>query len=426
MTLFKLIGKEIKHRKLNFCLSIFAIGIAAASWLLSEAFLKSSHLKSEEIIKAKVDETETLMKKLEDDIRKSMKGLGFNIYIFPEGQNMSEVYSQGFASKTMPEEYVYKLANSNIVTVNHLLPTLTQSLEWPENKRRIVLIGIRGQVPKSHGKPKKPLVNPILGNDMVAGYELHKSQGLKVGDKVKFMGQEFNISKAHPQRGSKDDITVWINLEICQKLLNKERQINSILALECNCASVDRIGEIRKELSAILPGTQIIEHDSKALARAEARTKTEKTAKKEIASIQEQQQQLQEKREGVVAVLVPFIGLLSLATIALLAFLNVKERIYELGLLLSIGVKTSKILTAFLMKACCSAFVGALLGIIIFYLSLNVGNTKFFNGFEAAVLIDKNKILLTLILMPLLAIMATWLPALWAAQTDPAEVLRND
>ena len=89
------------------------------------------------------------MQKLEDDIRKSMKGLGFNIYIFPEGQDLSEVYSKGYASKTMPEEYVYKLANSNIVTVNHLLPTLTQSLEWPEYQRQIVLIGIRGQVPIS-------------------------------------------------------------------------------------------------------------------------------------------------------------------------------------------------------------------------------------------------------------------------------------
>jgi ABC-type lipoprotein release transport system permease subunit len=366
------------------------------------------------------------MKKLEDDIRKSMKGLGFNIYIFPEGQDMSEVYSQGFASKTMPEEYVHKLANSNIVTVNHLLPTLTQSLEWPEKKRRIILIGIRGQVPKSHGKPKKPLVNPILGNDMVLGYELHKSLGLKVGDKVQLMGREFNISKAHPQRGSKDDITVWINLEICQQLLNKEKQINSILALECNCATVDRIGEIRQELSKILPGTQIIEHDSKALARAEARTKTEKTAKKEIASMRNNQQQLQEKREGIVAVFVPFIGLLSLATIGLLAFLNVKERIYELGLLLSIGVKTGKILTAFLMKACCSAFVGAVLGIGLFYLCVNIGNEKFFHSYMADSLIHKSKLLLTLVAMPLLALMATWLPALWAAQTDPAEVLRND
>ena len=77
---------------------------------------------------------------------------------------------------------------------------------------------------------QKPLVNPIMGNDTVLGYELHKSLGLKVGDKVKFMDHEFTISKTHRQRGSKDDITAWINLEVCQKLMNKEKRINSILA----------------------------------------------------------------------------------------------------------------------------------------------------------------------------------------------------
>ena len=48
---------------------------------------------------------------------------------------MSEVYSKGYASKTMPEDYVYKLAKLNIVTVNHRW--LTQSLEWPEYKDKL-------------------------------------------------------------------------------------------------------------------------------------------------------------------------------------------------------------------------------------------------------------------------------------------------
>ena len=142
MNILKLKRKEIIFRKLNFSLSILAVAIAAASCLLAEAYLKSENLKSEDLVQQKVDETQAHMKKLEDDIRKSMKGLGFNIYIFPEGQDLSEVYAQGYASKTMPEEYVYKLANSNIVTVNHLLPTLTTSLQWPEYKRKIVICDI--------------------------------------------------------------------------------------------------------------------------------------------------------------------------------------------------------------------------------------------------------------------------------------------
>ena len=226
--------------------------------------------------------------------------------------------------------------------------------------------------------------------------------------------------------GTKDDITVWINLGVCQKLMNKEKQINSILALECNCASVDRIGEIRKELLAILPGTQIIEHDSKALARAEARTKTKKTAEQEIVAIKQSQHELRAKRENMVAIMIPFIAILCMATIALLTFLNVRERIYELGLLLSLGVKTSKILMAFLLKACFSAVLGALIGIGLFYLCLNSGRESFFNGYEAELLMQNSKLILVLLLMPLLTVLATWLPALWAAQTDPAEVLRHD
>ena len=216
------------------------------------------------------------------------------------------------------------------------------------------------------------------------------------------------------------------NLEVCQKLMNKEKRINSILALECNCASVDRISEIREELLAILPGTQIIEHDSKALARAEARTKTKITAQQEIEAIKSSQNELRQKREGMVSILIPFIAILCMATIALLAFLNVRERIYELGLLLSLGVKTGKILAAFLLKACLSALLGTLLGLGLFYVFINGGKEQFFNSHEADLLVQNSKLLLLLIAMPLLSVLATWLPALWAAQTDPAEVLRHD
>ena len=100
------------------------------------------------------------MKVYEDSVRKTMKGLGFNIFIFPEGQELGEVYTQGFASKTMPESYTAKLAESKIVTVNHLLPSLTRKLKWPEKERTVILIGIRGEVPIAHRDPKKPLIDP--------------------------------------------------------------------------------------------------------------------------------------------------------------------------------------------------------------------------------------------------------------------------
>jgi len=426
MTLLRLILKEIGHRKMNFCLSILTVALASASWLICEAFLESANRQAAAKVSKKVEQTQASLKKLEDNIRKSMKGLGFNVSVFPEGQDMGEVYSEGYASKTMPEDYVHKLATSHVLTINHLLPTLTQSLEWPEQKRKIVLIGIRGEVPKSHGKPKPALIDPLAPDEIALGYELHTSLGLAKGDTVTLLGRELTLTKTHPQRGSKDDITAWINLAVCQELLDKKGLINSILALQCNCASVDRAGEIRDELTAILPDTQVVEYKSRALARAEARSKTKETSEKEIASMKHQQRQLREDREWLVAVLVPFIALLALATISLLALLNVKDRVYEVGLLLSIGVKPSTILTAFLLKALCGALLGVLLGVGLFYLCLDVGSTKFFAGYPASELVEKTKLLLTVIVAPLLVLIATWLPAFWATQTDPAEVLKND
>ena len=78
-----------------------------------------------------------------------------------------------------------------------------------------------------------------------------------------------------------------MNLAECQELLDQKGRINAILALECNCASIDRLGsEIRAEISKILPGTKIIEKGSRALARAEARVKAKSTADREKATIQ--------------------------------------------------------------------------------------------------------------------------------------------
>ena len=236
------------------------------------------------------------MKAYEDSVRKTMKGLGFNVYIFPEGQELSEVYSQGFASKTMPEEYVTTLANSKIVTVNHLLPSLTRKLKWPEEERTVILIGIRGEVPLAHRDLKKPLIDPVKKGRLVLGYELHKSLNLSEGNATKFMGREFKVDKCHSERGSKDDITIWMHLSECQELLKEKGRINAIKALECNCASIDRLGEIRREIADILPGTKVIETESTALVRAEARVKAKKFAQDSINAKKAESTKLREDR----------------------------------------------------------------------------------------------------------------------------------
>lgn len=425
VNVFTLIRKEIGHRKLGFVLSVVAAAVAAATFLVAVALLRGTELETARLLDEKVQATEREMAELEDGIRISMKGLGFNLFIFPEGQDLGEVYEQGYASKTMPEEYVTRLAESNVVTVNHLLPTLTQVTEWPEYKRKIVLIGIRGEVPKLHGGNKKPLLDPVPPGELVIGYELHQSLSLKVGDRVMLKGREFKISTCHGERGSKDDITVWMNLPEVQEMFGMEGQINSIQALECNCVTVDRLGNIREELGVILPGTKIIEHQSTALARAEARVMAGDVAAKQIAAMQENRAQLKERREAVASVLIPLIGVTCLGGIGLLAFLNARQRRYEVGLLLALGVTVAKILAVFLGRAALGGLLGGLLGVVVSLL-LMAAEVSLFYGYPAGQLTSVNELLAVLMCMPVFAIIAAWLPSFAAAQYDPAEVLRND
>ncbi len=404
MKLTNLVTREIAHRKGNFLLSLLGVALAVACVVATISMLRAHQLK-----------TGAEMAKLEDEIRKSMKGLGFNIYIFPKDQELSEVYSEGFASKTMPEEYVTTLANSKIVTVNHLLPSLTQKLTWEEQGRSVILIGVRGEVPIAHRDLKKPLIDPVERGKLVLGHELHAGQGLKPGDKVQFQGREFAVAKTHAPRGSKDDITIWMNLAEAQEMLGKTGQINAIQALECNCATIDRLGEIRAELMQILPETQIIETESTALARAEARNQAKATAN-----------QTRAETERFASVLLPLVTVFGMAWVGMLALMNVRERVGEIGILRAVGVGSGTIFSAFLSRASLAGFLGALLGLAAFVLGFWALRKGVFLGQPLGGLMKTGTWLAPLIIAPLLTAAAAWLPAMLAAQKDPADVLRHD
>ena len=437
MNLRRLIGREILHRKLSFGLAVATIATSVAGLVAVVALLGAHDLRTSKMLKRMNEESSAMeakfakeMKAYEDDVRKTMKGLGFNIFIFPEGQELSEVYAEGFASKTMPESYAGKLAESKIVTVNHLLPSLTRKLKWPERERTVILIGIRGEVPIAHRDPKKPLIDPVQKGRIVLGHELHRSLDLKEGNATVFMGREFIVGKCHAERGTKDDITIWMHLGECQELLKEEGRINAIKALECNCASIDRLGEIRREIASILPGTKVIETESKALARAEARNKAKKHSQSAIASkkaeaikLQADRDQLRFEDKQKYTALLTVVILGSMAWVSFLAFANARDRQAEIGILRAMGISTGSILGALMGRAFLVGLFGAGLTLLFAFL---LGDTLrgSLHGFDLRSL--RGDIPLVLLSVPVLSCAASWLPALQAANRDPATILRNE
>ncbi len=417
--------KEISHHKLQFLLGLLAVTTAVTTVVAVMFAMRAFDLQTEKIVAEQEEKVTKEMNRLENEMRKITKGLGFNIYIFPEGQNLNEVYAEGYASKTMPESYVTKLAKSDIVTVNHLLPSLTEKIEWKEHKRTIMLIGIRGEIPMMFGAPKKPLINPVKEGGAILGYELHNSLSLKQGDTITIKDRQFTIQGCNKKRGNIDDISIWINLSDAQEMLNKKDKINAILALECNCSSVDRLAEIRQELTAILPGTTIIEKESKALARAEAREQAKRTAIKQIKSIKQHRSVMKNEKNKISNTTTTLIVILAMGFIAYLTFMNVKERVSEIGILLAVGNSTPTILVLFMARAVIMGISGAVVGIVTLIGFYYIFVDKIFAGVLLTDLFDYREVALLLIAAPLLTCAAAWLPAFSASQKDPAAVLRH-
>ncbi|MCH2059722.1 MAG: hypothetical protein MK183_03765 [Verrucomicrobiales bacterium] len=420
-----LVIREILHRRWSFVIGVVAVMVSVSCLLGSLALLERFDRATEQELGKINSETEKILKGHEDGIRKAMKGLGFNIHIYPEGQDLAEIYSKGYGEELMPESYVNKLAESKIVTVNHLLPRLTQMIEWPEGETSVLLFGIRGEEPIAHrsGKRKGELLDPVGEGEIALGYELHHRRNIKEGDSVEFRGKTLKVSKVHGRRGGIDDITAWVALPAVQEMLGKPGKINSILALECNCESLDRLGEVTREIMAILPNTQVIEVESRALARAQARNGAKALRIQEMENFVRDREKLRDLRAAFANFFVVLVTLLSLVCITYLTASNVRERIHEVGALCAIGLSHSKVLQVILSRAVLMGLIGALLSVALLSICgviLQSGGVFDLIGFDAY------SWTALIIAVPLMSGAAAWLPAFFGARRAPAEVLRNE
>lgn len=399
---------EIKHRKFNFILATLAVAAAVSVWLAAKDSLADFDRTTVSQLDELESKTTAEMKQLEDDIRKTMKGLGFNVFLFPKGEEIWQIKERGYSENTIPEDSVNKLAESKIVTVNHLLPQLSRRVQWQEKNRSILLIGVKGQVPIAHRSKKKPIMSPLAPGTINLGHDLHSSLNLEKGDTLTLNQRNYTVTETYPPRNFRDDNSAWIHLDEAQEIFDQPDCINAILALGCNCASIDRLGEIRSEISQILPDVQIIELGSSAMVRAEARNKAGDRAREAKQTIIDSRKAARTERARFSSVLSPLIATGAFLALAYLAFTNVRERLPEIGTLRAVGVSHLKIAALLLTRA---ALIGLLATALVFLVSKAI-------SFSLPPV--------TWLLIPLVSAAAAWLPTLYALTRDPVAILRHD
>lgn len=422
MTLWQLIIREIHLRWIGFVLAVASVLVAVAVLTAQLTLLDAHDMLTRRILAKKQAETEAEMRRMEDDYRKIMKGLGFNLLILPAGQSLEELHAEGYVTADMPEQYATELAGSGIMTINHLLPSLERRVRWPEQGQRpVILVGTRGEMALARGEP---MMVPVPPGSAVVGDEIRRSLGLKIGDTITLLGQKFVVRSCQAERGTRDDITIWIDLSQAQHLLGARGRINSILALKCECEGSD-VASIRRDVGRLLPGVQVIELASKATTRAEARDRAAAAARTAIEADRAHRARMRRERESFAAWLLPLVTLGAAAWIGLLAFMNVRERTPEIGILRALGLRSRQIIAIFLARAALAGLVGGVLGYGVgFSVGLLSGETAA-GGHGAAALFKPGLLGLVALAAPMLAAVASLSPAVIAARHDPAAILRD-
>ncbi len=193
---------------------------------------------------------------------------------------------------------------------------------------------------------------------------------------------------------------------------------------------------IRSEIAGILPETQVIERGTKATVRAEGRQKAKKLAEETLAIAKRETSatlaaaeagrlELRRGRERAAATTIPTVIFGSALLVAVLAFLNVRERRSEIGILRALGLGGGSVLQVFLAKASVIGLIGAVVGYPLGHvLATAWGESSLARG-EGGSLFDPTLFGITLVAAPIVAITASWIPALLASQQDPADVLRD-
>lgn len=428
MGIFGIFLREGRSDIGNVVLSLLAVAVAVGAWAGTAVLLRGHDARTAVVLETKRQDLEVRLAEMQDEMRKATLKLSFNLLILPEGQDLRTWYTDGVIEGTMPEDYVNRLATCGIVTVRHFLPIVQRRLWWEERDRRIILVGSKGEVSNLHMNPRKPLVQPVPTGSIVLGYELHRSLGLEPGNTVALLGRQFTVHRCHEQRGSQDDITAWIHLAEAQELFDMSGRLHAILALECLCAGMPGADKFRAEIGKVLPGTEVVEFGTKALARAEARFGLGHEVKDELAREEQARKDLRHVRERFADVLLPVVMLLCVAALAALAVVNVRRRTAEFALLRALGVGGGSLLWLVLLKYAVAAIPGALAGCVA-----GMAAGAWAAGWLDPVVLPDGAPLLSsaeagaaVAVAVAVSLGAAWLPALLAACRDPATVLNRE
>jgi hypothetical protein len=417
--------REITRNPAGFIVSACAVAAAAFAVVLVLALCRRHEWDSARMLAAKEMQTAQRTARLVERYRAIAQRMGHSLACIPALQVLGDYYADDYARETMPEEMADRLASAKPVGVGHVATLLRQRAHWTERRRTVLLCGVGPeQVVCDSATAPGVLLHSAPGHASL-GYELHSGTGLRSGDRIALMGRPFAIDRCCPQMGTKDDITVWLNLADAQGLTNAAGRINEILVSQRYGESSD-IDAVSRGIAVVLPEVQIVNLAEKSTVRAAALGEAVRAAAAELDLQRASVLELRASRRAASFGLVAAVSAAAAAVVGLLAWVNVRGRRGEIAVLFALGVTAPRRRAIFMLRPALEGLAGAIAGVgagwalmpaIPALRGVDVWRAGGTTLLPAAAVVC---------MAPFLCLIATWLPVSSALRHDPAEVLVSE
>jgi len=372
---------------------------------------------------------QTIAVRSSQEVAHQVDALGANILVLPKSTTVDNYYRADVQTEgsTIPEEYVDRLLlakkDAGLEGVDNLSPKLNAKVTI--NGKEFLLTGILPKnefaakaawsggvfdTPVSCAPNRKSLVsfseaerfrrkpiNDLGTNQCLVGAELAELFGLKKDGSLPILGQTFTIVEVLPRTGTVDDSRIFAHLHTVQALAKRDRVINAIEIVGC-CNEISA-GLVDK-LNRLLP-------DAKVVTIAQ------------VVATQSATNQLMHNLTYVFLVVIILVGG---ASIANYMYANAFERRREIGTLMALGARPRTVLRLFMTKAVVLGIAGGLAGSVLGTAMAVVLGPKIA---KIPVMPINWLILFGIGLSLVLALAASFFPALKAAKTDPCVAIQD-
>ena len=383
MSPITLIFKELSHRKVNAILSLLAVTIAVSGSIIFHTAFAGSLQRTKRI----------------------QRDMGQNLRIVSKDTDLAHFWDEGFSRETFPENWVKSFTNiTDTINYSHLSAVLKWKVQWRDTPAMIYGLAPREVAPP--GRKKPIMITPVKRGTVQLGRTLADIHGVKRDATVTVEGGKFEVARVLSEKGSGAEIRIYMHLADAQAVLKREGQINEIQALDCYCAdeTQDTLALLREQLGPILPQAQVFRMQDMAEAREKQRRDIEWTF----------------------STLMPVIVIICGIIVGALAFMNTRARRQEIGILRALGKGSGSVATLFLGKALLLGIAGALSGFALGTALLFGWGTEVLKVSPKLIGWDFNNLKWALLIAPVFAVLASFIPAMLAVTQDPADTLRHE